>query len=128
MYALIENNNRLSAMKKTIDGGKTWTAVSVPADADGGIPSSDFTRSQAWYDLVAAVDPNNENILLAGGIDLFRSANGGSNWSQISKWASTGNLSSLACAYAHADQHAIAFQPGSSSNVVFGNDGGIFYT
>ena len=75
-----------------------------------------------------AVDPNNANTLIAGGIDLFRSTNGASSWSQISKWSNNNNLSALNCSYVHADQHQIVFKPNSSSTVLFGNDGGIFYT
>ena len=37
-----------------------------------GIPANDFTRGQAFYDLVIEADPANDNILYVGGIDLFR--------------------------------------------------------
>ncbi len=127
-YALIESGNALDAVVKTTNGGTTWTSVSEPNDADNGIPSTDFTRGQAWYDLILAVDPNNRNTIIAGGIDLFRSTNAGSTWTQISKWSNNNNLAALNCSYVHADQHAIVFAPGSSSKVIFGNDGGVFYS
>ncbi len=128
VYALVESDNQLTAIVKTTDYGANWSGVNEPSDADNGIPNTDFTRGQAWYDLVVAVDPNNPNVLIAGGVDLFRSTNGGSSWSQISKWSNNNNLGSLSCSEVHADQHAILFKPGSSSTVIFGNDGGVFYS
>jgi PKD repeat protein len=128
VYAVIENDNKAEAVKKTTNGGATWVNLSEPDDADNGIPSTDFTRGQAWYDLILAVDPNNANIAIIGGIDLFRTTDGGSTWPQISKWSNNNNLAGLSCALVHADQHAIMFRPGSSSTVIFGNDGGVYYS
>ena len=43
----------------TTDGGTTWTSVTIPLNWD----NVHFTRGQAWYDLILAVAPDNENIL-----------------------------------------------------------------
>lgn len=128
VYALVESANQLETVIQTTDYGSNWSTKSEPVDADNGIPNTDFSRGQAWYDLVIAVDPNNANTILAGGVDMFRSTNGGTAWSQISKWSNNNSLGNLNCSYMHADQHVIRFKPGSSSTVVFGNDGGVFYT
>lgn len=128
VYALTEIGGQAGEIARTTNKGSTWSSRNEPADADNGIPNTDFTRGQAWYDLIMAVDPNDANTLIAGGIDLFRSTNGASSWSQISKWSNNNNLSALNCSYVHADQHQIVFKPNSSSTVLFGNDGGIFYT
>ncbi|MBI1185269.1 T9SS type A sorting domain-containing protein [bacterium] len=123
VYAMFEKSNKVERIAVTTDAGKTWNAVSEPTDAESGIPADDFSRGQAWYDLVLAVDPNNENVVYAGAVDLFKSSDGGSNWQQISHWYGGFGFPEV-----HADQHAITFKPGSSSEVVFGNDGGIFYS
>ncbi len=73
------------------------------------------------------VDPSNDNTLYVGGIDLFRSTNGASSWTQISKWSNNPGLSTLPVPLVHADQHAMTFRPGNSNQAVFGNDGGIYY-
>lgn len=101
--------------------GKTWKSCTLPKDADSGIPANDFTRQQASYDLIIAADPNDTAAVIVGGIDLFRSSNSGSTWKQLSDWRG-GSI------YVHADQHEIKFRPGSSSEILFGNDGGIFYS
>ncbi len=128
VYAIIEDNRAVKVMKKTTDAGATWTTISLPVDADNGIPSTDFSRGQAWYDLTMTVDPNSPTTLITGAIDLFYSTDAGSTWDQITKWSNNNNLSGLTCSMVHSDQHAIVYRPGSSSSVVFGNDGGIHFT
>jgi len=128
LYAIFESGGKLDSVVVSKNNGASFTAKSEPVDLDNGIPDSDFTRGQAWYDLIMAVDPNDSNTLIIGGVDLFRSTNGATSWTHISKWSNNNNLGSLGCSYVHADQHAIVYKPGSSSTVIFGNDGGVFYT
>ncbi|MFN4915565.1 MAG: T9SS type A sorting domain-containing protein [Sphingomonadales bacterium] len=128
VYAMIEHNQTVDAIVATFDKGANWTTRAEPDDADNGIPNTDFSRNQAWYDLILAVDPNDSLVVYAGAINLFRSANGGNSWTQISKWANNANMNTLNCPYVHADQHAFVFKPGSSSTCIIGNDGGVFYS
>ena len=138
VYALVENNRQLEAILKTTNKGFFWdnsntsSAVSEPSDADNGIPATDFTRGQATYDLIAAVDPLNANRLIIGGINLHRSNNGGQTWQQISKWSNNPNMNLANYSLVHADQHAIAFKPGqtgfASQEVIFGTDGGVYWS
>ncbi len=123
VYAMAQGSgNGLGGIYRSSDGGATWTSLPLPTDADPGI-GSDITRNQAWYDLTIAVDPNNENTVLIGGIDLFKSTNGGNTWQQISHWYGGFGFQEV-----HADQHWIYFHPGSSNVIYFGNDGGVYYT
>ncbi len=123
VFALCQGGgNGIGNLYKTTNGGTSWTAMGTPTDADPGV-GADMTRGQAWYDLSMAVDPNNENRLFIGGIDLFRSTNGGSAWSQVAHW-----YGGFGYQYVHADQHIVLFEPGSSSVAYFGNDGGIYRT
>ena len=120
-YAYVEGASALLNIYKTTNGGAGWTACAKPADADGGIPAADFTRTQAWYDMSLAVDPNNSNNVFAGGVDLFKSTNGGTSWSQIAHW-----YGGFGFQYVHADQHIAMFEPGNSNVIYFGNDGGVW--
>ncbi len=79
VYALVELNSIVNGILITTNGGSTWTSRAEPSDDDTGISSSDFSRSQAWYDLTIEVDPNNRDIIYVGGIDLFKSTTGGSD-------------------------------------------------
>lgn len=128
VYALVESENKVEAVIKTQNYGSNWFLMAEPEDADNGIPNDDFSRGQAWYDLVIAVDPNNSNVVVAGAVDLFRSTDGANSWGQISKWSNNNNLAALPCSEVHADHHAIVFKKGSSSTAIFGTDGGVYYT
>ncbi len=110
----------------TVDAFTTVTSMNEPNDADNGIPATDYTRGQAFYDLPIEADQNDK--LYVGGIDLFASVTGGISWSQISKWSNNNALASLQVPLVHADQHAIVFRPGSNGNqAALGNDGGVYF-
>lgn len=123
VYALCENTSVVAGILRSTNGGTSWSTRTEPADADPGIPAADFSRTQAWYDLTIAVDPNNRDILFVGGVDIFRSADGGGTWAQTSHW-----YGGFGFQYAHADQHFILFKQGSSSIAYFSNDGGVYRT
>jgi hypothetical protein len=123
IYAITSSGSVLTGIYSSGDQGTNWTSESLPNDADVGISAVDFTRGQAWYDLIAQVDPNDADHLYVGGVDLFHSFDGGAIWQQVSHWYGGYGFTEV-----HADQHAIAFKPGSSTEVVFGNDGGVAYS
>ncbi|PKH49867.1 hypothetical protein CXF68_03755 [Tenacibaculum sp. Bg11-29] len=109
---------------KTTNAFATVNEKALPNDADTGIAANDFCRGQAFYDLVIEADPSNDDVLYVGGIDLFKSTNGASSWSQLSHWyGGFGQANNV-----HADQHSIAFGNNSSSKILFGNDGGVYYS
>ncbi|QQS47975.1 MAG: hypothetical protein IPM66_04780 [Acidobacteriota bacterium] len=83
---------------------------------------------QGWYNNAIAVDPRDDNRVWVGGVDLFRSDDGGVSWGLASFW----HLKAGDSRYLHADQHAIVFDPrydGASNRRLFvANDGGIYST
>ncbi len=126
IYVLAQLNSDPVGIYKTRNSFSSVASLALPNDVDNGIPANDFTRGQAFYDLLLRVDPNNENILYVGGIDLFKSTNGGVSWGQISKWSNNNNLANLNVSSVHADQHGLAFS--SSSKMLFSNDGGVYFS
>ena len=83
---------------------------------------------QGWYDNVIAVDPRDESSVWVGGVDLFRSDDGGASFGMASFW----HLPQTNARYVHADQHAIVFHPqydgAANRRMYVGTDGGIFRT
>ncbi len=77
---------------------------------------------QAWYDLDIAVDPTNENVIYAGGVNCWRSDDAGQTWTMASN--QTGNCGADAV---HADLHVFELNP-LNNNLYVGNDGGIWWT
>ena len=109
--------------------GSTVTRITLPSDIDPGIDDDDFTRGQSFYDLMIKVDPKNPNVAYVGGIDLFRTDNGGNGtsssnpWTQISHWYGRSGTQ-----FAHADQHNSVISEVDNNKILFGNDGGIFFS
>jgi hypothetical protein len=87
--------------------------------------------AQGWYDLLLAVDPADEDIVWVGGVDIFRSDDGGVNWG--SAGYSAFYQSFPAPTYQiHGDHHSMVFHPnydGATNQTAFAtNDGGLFKT
>ncbi len=126
VYAIASDGSNVAWFFKTTDGGNNWSSITTPkyfAQNDCTTPGTeDFTRGQAWYNLILKVHPTNPDILLAGGIDVYKTTDGGATWGLMAYWTGT-------CApYLHADQHAMDFDPSNANGLIFGNDGGVAYS
>ncbi len=98
------NSGGCLSVFQTTNAGTNWN----PANCPGGF------GAQAWYDLILAVDPNDENRLWAGGVSMNLSADAGMTWAGFGG----GSI--------HTDHHAIVYYPGDSDQILFGNDGGMY--
>lgn len=110
----------------TNDNFSTVSSMTEPNDAETIISPTDFTRGQAFYDLVIEVDANNN--LYVGGINLFKYNTSDNDWDQISKWVNGNGMQNITASIVHADQHAIVFRPNNNNHAVIGNDGGIYFS
>jgi photosystem II stability/assembly factor-like uncharacterized protein len=104
---------------RSTDGGRNYSKRN--ANNANGVPAN-FLGQQGWYDNVIWAGDPRPNLLIVGGINLWRSTDGGDTLRPISDWRQS--------ASAHADHHAIVSHPGyngtSNRMVFFGNDGGIY--
>jgi len=106
---------------KSTDGGEIWTKTfdgvtkNLLGRASNGM---DFGVGQGWYDLCIAASPNNANEVYVGGINVWKSTNGGTSWILNAHWTGDG------APYMHADHHDLVYSP---NDVLYcGNDGGIY--
>lgn len=126
VYAIMEKGGNCERIIKTTDAGQNWTDIGEPIDVAHS--SDDWSRKQAWYDLIAVVDPQNSDQLYAGTIDIF-SYNSTDEWKQLTMWYNSGSYP-----YVHADQHNMVFRPNTvsgklnNSEIIFTNDGGVYYS
>jgi len=106
---------------KSSDSGDSWIPQSSSPNILAWETDGSGSGGQSWYDLSLGVAPNDENLVYVGGINVWKSDNGGVNWDID---ANSGNNQQL-YSYMHVDQHAFEFNP--HTNVAYaGNDGGFY--
>lgn len=96
--------SNLMGIWRTGDGGLNWTQVWATGASCG---------AQCWYNMTIAVSPSDPEMVLFGGVSLFRSIDGGLTFQDVRDGI-------------HVDQHYLTFDPQDPSVVYVGNDGGIY--
>ncbi|NOZ75317.1 MAG: T9SS type A sorting domain-containing protein [FCB group bacterium] len=119
LYAAIVNGSAgLGGFYRSEDSGTSWTQITSSVNWLGG---------QGWYDNTLVVNPFNPDIVLVGGINLYRCTLTGNsmNVEQITQWYQQPSYP-----YVHADQHFMTTIPhiDGTFGVVATNDGGVFYS
>jgi len=116
LYALpVDASSQVPTIYKSTDGGDNWAAT-------GSQPASGWASGQGWYSLSCGINPSNPNECIVGGLDCYKTTNGGTSWTKISGWAT-----STTGFYIHADQHNIQWWDGGSK-LLFACDGGLHYS
>ncbi|MFD2568442.1 T9SS type A sorting domain-containing protein [Pseudotenacibaculum haliotis] len=95
---------------RSTDSGSNFTKTTETSDI--------FESTQAWYDMALGVSDTDENTLFVGVLNVWRSTNGGNNFSKINNWSSPNDPS-----YTHADIHFLRYFNG---RLYAGTDGGAY--
>ncbi len=118
--ALVSNtSNGFKGFYASVDGGLTYTLRSSTPNLMGWETNGSDSGGQAWYDLCMAVSPTDVNQIIVGGVNTWKSINGGVSWSIMTNWYQTSTVPAM-----HADQHDLIFL--NSTTIYAANDGGIY--
>ncbi|MCE2770338.1 MAG: IPT/TIG domain-containing protein [Saprospiraceae bacterium] len=118
--ALVSNtSNGFKGFYASVDGGLTYTLRSSTPNLMGWETNGSDSGGQAWYDLCMAVSPTDVNQIIVGGVNTWKSNNGGVSWSIMTNWYQTSTVPAM-----HADQHDLIFL--NSTTIYAANDGGIY--
>jgi photosystem II stability/assembly factor-like uncharacterized protein len=117
----IDGTHKPARVFKSTDGGASWTML--PAGAPNVNNVEDYCTTQCFYDNVIETAPDNPNVVYAGGSfdypngtgGIYRSDDGGQTWIDLGYDQ-------------HPDFQAFAFDPNNSNQVVYGSDGGVWYS
>ncbi|MDD3525766.1 MAG: PKD domain-containing protein [Bacteroidales bacterium] len=121
VYLLLTNSSSFKGLYRSTDAGLNFTVRSTtPNIMSWGCYGGD--GGQAWYDLDIAADPKYPEVLFAGGVNCFKSPDGGASWEISSHWWGDCNVPSV-----HADLHVLEYNP-ADGRLYAGNDGGIYWT
>ena len=103
-------NYAFQGVFRSTDGGNVFSARNTSTNV--------LESSQAWFDLAIAVSDVNEEEVYTGCLNVWKSTNGGTNFTKLNSWSAPASPS-----YTHADIHYLGFQSGK---LYCGSDGGIY--
>jgi PKD repeat protein len=115
-------NSGFYGLYRSTDSGTTFTQRSSTPNTLGWSSTGNDTGGQSWYDLAIAASNTSRDVIIIGGVNIWRSTNGGTSWTINGHWTGTG------APYVHADVHDLIFYPGSGTRYFAGCDGGVFET
>jgi photosystem II stability/assembly factor-like uncharacterized protein len=126
----VNTSSGLAGLWYSNNSGATFSQYFFDNNCTDNLLNGDKNASgcggQGHYDLAYAINPNNANIIWLGGINTYRSTDGGSNWQLKTFWNSGSENPGVATV--HADKHFIAFHPLLNNTVFECNDGGLYKT
>jgi PKD repeat protein len=125
VYAVVAaSNNGLFGVYKSTDSGSSFSLVYNSNNLLGWSCDGSDSGGQGWYDLCIVADPTNADEVFLGGVNTWKSTNGGTSWNINTHWSNNcgGNATTT-----HADKHNLTYQNGTST-LWECNDGGLYST
>ncbi len=110
--SVVDSTLNTGGLYKTTNGGTAWTRL--PA---AGLPPEVFAGF-GWYFEQVFVSPTNPNLVFVGGVDLYRSTDGGQTFEMAGPPWFTYEV--------HADKHDVQWLPGPLGTIVLATDGGVY--
>lgn len=122
VYALASrsSDSGLLGVYRSTSSGTSGSFATMAATPNllGWSSNGSDSGGQGWYDLALTADPSNANTLYVGGVNTWKSTNGGTSWSLKNHWSGASGIQTV-----HADKHVFEWQ----GTVLWeGNDGGIY--
>ncbi|MBE0647416.1 MAG: PKD domain-containing protein [Bacteroidales bacterium] len=116
------NSSGFKGLYRSADAGLTFTTRSTSPNILDWSCDGSGTGGQGWYDLALEADPLNAETIYVGGVDVWKSTNGGTTWNINSHWYGGCSVPAV-----HADCHMLKFSPVNGKFYAC-NDGGIYNT
>ncbi len=104
------DGNEFDNLYKSTNSGTSFTSIHTS--------TTDYFEGYGWYGIDIAVSNENANIIYTGGMELYRSTDGGNSFSLYVPWT----YYDAGIKYIHADIHSLEW---SDSTLYTGTDGGI---
>lgn len=100
------------------DGGNQWN----------NLGSKEIDTGQFGYNTYLQIDPSNASTVYVGSRDVYKSVNGGVNFTNLNNSFTVSGGFTPGRSNAHPDQHCLAFDPKDFNTFYIGNDGGLYKT
>jgi PKD repeat protein/photosystem II stability/assembly factor-like uncharacterized protein len=114
------STNKFHSIYRSVDSGTNFDLMADAPNLLGYDADGSDDGGQGWYTLSLAVSPTNSDELVVGGVNIWRSDDGGGYWYIVAHWYGAGGMP-----YVHADIHDLAYNP-LTSDLYSANDGGLY--
>lgn len=123
VYAITANSSgALLGVHKSTTSGTSFTTVYSSSNLLGWACDGSGSSGQGSYDLCIAVEPADASKVYVGGVNTWKSSDGGQSFNIVNHWTGCGSPSNAQ--NVHADKHFLAFQ--NSTTLFECNDGGLY--
>lgn len=128
VYADVADMFNGVGLYRSLDSGETWEHLSR------NYPDYNLIADyQGWFSHYIVVNPVDSSQVMAAGIQLYRSIDGGRTFQRTSTGGRYGGIVPIggpegSSEYIHVDHHAFARHPTDPNTVILGNDGGVWET
>lgn len=118
----------LEGIYASTDTGQVWNKLYEPtgANCEGNFlahaANANACGGQGWYDLTLAMNPNNADEVVAGGVNTWMSGDGGLSWDIRNQWTQM----KPGLQVVHADKHFHTYHPYKPNWIMECNDGGLY--
>lgn len=121
VYVLASNNsnNGFLGLYRSTNSATSFSLMSSTPNILDWSTTGNGTGGQGWYDLCIAASPLNKDEIYTGGVNVWRSTNGGTSWSLNGHWTGSGGAP-----FTHADHHDLEFD---ASGTLFNTNDGTVY-
>ena len=113
-----QGDSTFKGMYRSTNSGTSFSLQANSPNIFGYSQDGSDSAGQSWYDLAIVVDPNDANTMWVGGVNIWKSTDGGVTYFPQTHWIYPNNNG-----YTHADIHYLQMYNGS---IYVGSDGGVF--
>ncbi len=119
MEACTETDYGHAGLYRSLDAGATWELRSDNPNIMNGDEFGAGGGGQGWYSMDIAVSQTDPNEIRVGGINLWKSIDGGATFQLEGHWFGANGT------YVHADHHRLEYHP-ITGQFYTGCDGGLY--
>ena len=120
VYVLASNSssNGFQGFYRSINSATGFTQMATTPNLLGWATAGNDTGGQGWYDLCVAASPLNADEVVTGGVNVWRTTNGGTSWTIYGHWTGSG------APFTHADHHDLEYD---AAGTLFNTNDGTVY-
>ena len=113
-----DSDDSFHGLYRSEDAGTTWSLQADSPNIFSYAEDGSGTGGQSWYDMALTASPTNAEEIYIGGINVWKSNDGGTTFNITSHWVHPSSIG-----YTHADIHVLET---FGDKIYCGSDGGVF--